>query len=102
MKFPQTDAELWAYVRGRVDARPAVSMAKIAEELGVGVDDLCAWVMAYSAPKRDKTALNRRGSLPALVSDNMVSTHWPASHNAQRFANWRRATAAAHKARVGD
>ena len=57
------------------------------------------WIMAYTAPKRVKRA--PKYGPPALVSDNMVTTHWPMSRDAQRFANWRKATEAARQAREG-
>lgn len=94
--------DLWQYLQRRV--RDPAPMATIAAELGLDVDALCAWMLAYTGPRhrakqvRDTTSYGPPvGITPVEDEDGEFRT----SKDAQRFANWRRATAAAAKARRG-
>lgn len=84
------DHELWALVRKRV--AQGMVMTGIADELGLSVDELCAWIMAYREP-RPARVRNTKANGPA------VSPHYSLSKDAQRMANWRRSQAAAIVAR---
>jgi len=78
-------------------------MSRIALELGVDVDDLCAWIMEYREPHKPKAYLHRDGP-PITYGDKTVTSHYSMSKAGQRFANWRKAqegakaTSAVHKA----
>lgn len=83
---------LWRYLQQRVNDIPLVPMAAIAEELGLDVDALVRWMLAYKGPKRKAYM---RKTEPALIAHSVAE-----DSNARRFAAWRRATNAAHKARM--
>lgn len=97
--FPATDAELFTYISSRANERPAVPWETIAEDLGVAVQDLLNWFLAYRQPKRDRHQLARKGGLPMLIATNPGGGHYTLSNDAQRFANWRKASAGAAAAR---
>jgi len=79
--------ELMKAVRASVHA--GAPMASIAEALGLNVDELCHWILdVYQAPPKPST----RKIEPEPELD---TRHWSLSQQAQRFANWRRAKAAA-------
>jgi hypothetical protein len=99
--FPATDAELFTYISSRANERPAVPWEEIAEELGVAVQDLLNWFLAYRQPKRDRHQLARKGSMPMLLATNPSGGQYTLSRDAQRFANWRRASVGAAAARRG-
>jgi hypothetical protein len=79
--------ELWKHLQRRVN-EPG-SMTVIASELGIDVDALVVWMLSYTGPKRK----------PYLRMDGPAIASVPLSSAAQRFANWRRASAAAAEAR---
>jgi hypothetical protein len=82
---PLSDHAFWRNLR--VQTNTTKPMSQIASELGVDLDDLCAWIMAYTekTPKKQKEYVNR-DSEP--VNEN---SQYPASQSAQRFAAWRKA-----------
>lgn len=86
------NAELWKYLQNRVNDIPLVSMAAIAGELGLDVDALVRWILAYKGPKRKPYM---RKTEPAMIAHSAAE-----DSNAKRFAAWRRAVSAAHKARL--
>lgn len=87
--------ELMKAVRASVKA--GAPMAAIAESLGVEVNDLCNWVLdVYREPPR--VVAKERGTLPEAQP---MAVDWSASKQAQRFAAWRRAKAAATVALKG-
>lgn len=83
---------LWRYLQNRVNDIPLVSMEAIAGELGLDVDALVRWMLAYKGPKRKPYM---RKTEPAMIAHSAAE-----DSNARRFAAWRRATTAAHKARL--
>lgn len=96
---PLTDHAFWRNLR--VQCNTDKPMSRIAAELGVDVDDLCRWIMAYKAPKQSKPYVNRQS--PPLGFTTPERSHWSSPQSAQRFANWRKArdgAAAARKAMV--
>ena len=63
------------------------SMSEIAADLGVDVDDLCRWIMAYKAPKAHKTVDNSKYG-PAIAPPPPIAT---GINRAKDFAEYRRA-----------
>lgn len=91
--------ELWELIPKRVaQTDPPVPMAHIALELGVPVDALCKWIMQYREP-RHKTRYQTPDKPALAITSSAMHPHWSQSQRSQRFANWRKATAAAHEAR---
>lgn len=90
------DRRLMGFLRDRVAAD--APMTTIAAELGVGVDDLCAWIMAYKEP-RHRYVDNSKGGAAILVSDGPVRDHWSLSESARRFEIWRKSHYGARAAR---
>lgn len=88
----QNNHELMKAVRASVKA--GAPMAAIAESLGVEVEALCNWVLdVYREPPR--VVAKKRD---ALLEAQPMTVNWSASKQAQRFAAWRRAKAAATNA----
>lgn len=85
------DRELWKLVRRRVNQLPSIPMTQIAAELGVDIDDLCAWIMAYTEPKPKPQYL--AGKTLASKGCSVVAAD-------QRHQNWARAREAAAIARA--
>lgn len=85
------DHELFALVKRRVDAK--YPMQQIANEVGIDCMELCHWLLAYKAPK-----LSPMVRLDRTAIERAMRPHYT-SGDAQRFANWRRARAAALAAR---
>lgn len=80
---PLSDAAFWRNLR--VQTNTSKPMSRIAAELGVDLDDLCAWIMCYAAkPASKKKEYVNRDSQPALLE------RYTSSQSAQRFAAWRR------------
>lgn len=96
--FPATDAELFEHIRKRANARPAVPWETIAAELDLTVGDLLSWFLAYRGAKRERSAI-AKGRSPLLLAKSPAGGSYTLSADAQRFANWKRAAAAAAKAR---
>lgn len=71
-------------------------MSRIALELGVDVDDLCAWIMAYKEPKR-KPYVNRM-SEPVTYAGRAIRSDDDYRKAAARYAAWKRAKEGAAKA----
>ena len=87
---PLDDHRFWHMLQDQ--CRTPKPMSRIAAELGVDIDDLCEWMMAYtSKPKSQKTYVNR-------LSEPAENNYYPLSKDAQRFAAWRRAKAGAMEA----
>lgn len=63
-------------------------MSRIAIELGVDVDDLCAWILAYKEPKR-KPYVNRM-SEPVTYAGMAIRSDDDYRRAAARFAAWKR------------
>ncbi len=84
---PITDHAFMRMLRDQ--CRTTKPMSRIAAELGVDVDDLCAWIMEYAPPKRQKPYVNRQS--PPLAYADPDRSHWSATTNAQRFMNWQKA-----------
>lgn len=89
---PLDDHAFWRMLR--VQCNTTKPMSRIAAELGVDPDDLCAWIMAYTekTPAKKKEYVNR-DSQPAALE------HYTLSRSAQRFAAWRKAQAGAAETR---
>lgn len=68
----------------RLQCNTTKPMSRIAAELGVEVDALCAWIMAYTDKPAKQKAHYNRDSPPA------VHEHYTTSRSAQRFAAWRK------------
>jgi hypothetical protein len=93
------DHELMRLIRARVNQNPPIPMSQIAAELGVDIDELCAFIMAYKEPRQRKAFDNRSYGPPiARVTPGNVD-HWSQPEQAQRFLNWRRARDGAAQAR---
>lgn len=99
--FPATDDALFTHIRDRANVRPAIPWEVIAYDLGMTVPDLLDWFLAYREPKRDKHRLARRGPAPMLLATHPGGGQYTMSRDAQRFANWRKASEAAAAARRG-
>jgi hypothetical protein len=81
---PLSDAAFWRNLRTQTNTTKP--MSQIAAELGVDLDDLCAWIMAYTdKPARKPKEYINRDSAPA------VHERYTTSQSAQRFAAWRKA-----------
>lgn len=89
---PLTDHAFWRMLR--VQCNTNKPMSRIAADLGVDIDDLCAWMMAYTekVPVKKKPYVNR-DSQPA------AHEHYTLSKSAQRFAAWRKQQAGAAETR---
>lgn len=85
------NTELWKYLQSRVNEMPLASMEVIAGELGLDVDSLCRWMLAYTGPKRKPYM---RKTDPALIGHSVSQ-----DSNARRFAAYRKSQASA-KARL--
>lgn len=83
----KTDHELMRLIRNRVDK--GIPMTQIAAEIGVEVDDLCDFIMAYKEPRKRKVDTTKAGP-PITLNDKPIRDHWGMSQAAQRFANWKR------------
>lgn len=84
---PTTDGAFWRMLR--VQCNTNKPMSRIAAELGVDLDDLCAWMMAYTGkPKKQKPYVNRNS--PAIEFSSVDKDRYGSSKSAQRFAAWRR------------
>lgn len=91
---PLNDHAFWRLLR--VQCNCDKPMSQIASELGVDVDDLCAWIMDYKAPK-NKPYINRQS--PPLAHSHVDKDRYSAPQAAQRFANWRKAREGAAQTR---
>jgi len=94
---PITEHAFMREIRKLVNATPPKPMTRIASDLGVDVDELCAWVMEYKEPKRK--AYQHRDGMPLPEQSLPQREHWGLSGDAQRLANWRRQKEAAAAAR---
>lgn len=84
---PLSDAAFWRNLR--VQTNTSKPMSQIASELGVDIDDLCSWIMAYTAkPKKTKAYVNRDS--PAVEFSLVDKDRFGTSKSAQRFAAWRK------------
>lgn len=77
------DKELWALVQKRVNQVPAIPMTQIAREIGVDVDDLCAWIMRYRSPRNQAFMANKGAKAQG--------DGWSVTAQDQRYQNWKRA-----------
>lgn len=80
---PLSDAAFWRNLR--VQSNTTKPMSQIAAELGVDLDDLCAWIMAYTDKPQKKKEYVNRDSEPTAKHE-----HYTTSKDAQRFAAWRK------------
>lgn len=90
-----------AFMRAlRLQCNTTKPMSRIAAELGVDVDALCAWIMAYTAkPKaKAKPYVNRQS--PAIEYSHVDKDRYGASRTAQRFAAWRKQQEGARATRL--
>lgn len=90
---PLNDHAFWRNLR--VQCNCDKPMSRIASELGVDVDELCAWIMAYKAPK-NKPYVNRE-SVPTFAP---VSRQGDQTEDVKRFAAWRKAQKGAAETRL--
>lgn len=72
-------------------------MSRIASELGVDVDALCEWIMAYKEPRQQQ--YQNKGAGPILADHAGDPDPWSLPANAKRFAAWRKAQAGAAETR---
>lgn len=85
---PITDHAFMREIRRHV-AMPK-PMSQIAADLGVDVDDLCAWIMAYREPKKHKPVDNSKYG-PAIAFDGRpIRADCDLTQEAQRFKAWKR------------
>jgi hypothetical protein len=97
------DRELFERVREQLNRRnPPVSIQVVADEIGVSVDDLCRWVLAYKEPRKKKAYQSPR--FPAIAPPkHRISDPWADDENRRRQAMWRKqhagATAALERTR---
>lgn len=89
---PLSDAAFWRNLR--VQSNTTKPMSQIASELGVDLDDLCAWIMAYTAKPQKRKEYVNRDSQPSVQHE-----HYTTSQSAKRFAAWRKAQAGAAETR---
>jgi hypothetical protein len=91
--------ELFDAVRKRLNQRdPVVPIAMIAWDLGVTVDELCKWIMAYKEPRKPKAYQSPR--FPAIGAPLVKSApEWAQGDSTRRFLAWKRAHDGAVKAR---
>lgn len=97
------DHELMRLVRARIAQK--VRFSDIAIELGVDHDELTNWLWEYKLPTAPKPYQSKTGTALAVVTSSHPDvSNFSRSKQAQRFANWRRAQAAAAEARraMGD
>lgn len=85
---PLTDHAFMREIRRLVKAEPPKPMTRIAADLGVDVDDLCAWIMAYKEPKR-KAYVNRM-SEPVTYAGRSIRSDDDYRKAAAKFAAWKR------------
>ena len=92
--------ELFETVRTRLNARhPVEPVQAIADELGVTVDELCRWFVAYKEPRKAKAYQSPR--FPALPQPSQPQRDpWVDSEERRRMAIWRKQTEGARKARL--
>lgn len=93
-----TDAtEKMRLIRNRVDAGKPMSM--IAAELGEDVDELCAWIMAYKEPRRDRY-VNRMSPAQVVSLPKAVERDW--NEQVAKFRAWKRQHDGAVRTREGN
>lgn len=83
--------ELFETVRTRLNARdPAEPIQAIADDLGVTVDQLCRWFIAYKEPRRHKKAY-QSPRFPALPEPlGKITDPWADSEARRRQAIWKK------------
>lgn len=79
------DHELMRMIRKRVNA--GYPMTMIADELGQSVDELCAWIMEYKEPRRERY-VNRQSPAQIITLPGTVERDW--HREAERFKAWKR------------
>jgi hypothetical protein len=91
--------ELFETVRDKLNQRsPVVPVQFIADELGVTVDELCRWFIAYKEPRKAKAYQSPR--FPALPEPKQpIRDPWADSEERRRQAIWKRQHEAARAAR---
>ena len=94
---PLTDHAFWRMLR--VQCNTTKPMSRIAAELGVDVDDLCAWIMAYREPRKAKEYQAKYG--PPIGAPKRPGNSWTPAAQSLRHNAWQRqhdGAAAARKA----
>jgi hypothetical protein len=72
----------------RIQCNTTKPMTRIAAELGVDVDDLCAWIMAYKEPRKARPYENK-GAGP-IGEPKRPGNSWSPAAQARRQAAWLR------------
>ena len=89
---------LFDKVRDRLNARPIEPIDIIARDIGVTVDDLCRWFIAYKAPRKPKAY--QSPNFPAIGQPKVANgPSWTQDDNSRRFLAWKRAKDGAKAAR---
>lgn len=93
--------DLFDHVRLRILSKtPVFTMAMIADEFGVTVDELCRWIMDYKQPGRRRKSVYQAPRFPAIAQPRRDSgPDWARSDDARRQAAWKRASEGARAAR---
>lgn len=81
----------------RVQVHTTKPMSQIASELGVDLDDLMAWVMAYKDPK--KAIYLNKGADPIGKTQRAGGNGWSLAEQSRRQSAWERQRAGAAEAR---
>lgn len=92
--------ELFDRVCARLNAKPIEPIDIIASDIGVTVDELCRWVIAYRAPKHKRPPYQSPKLAPIAQPRRDTGPVEARSHDAQRFLAWKKASEGAREARL--
>lgn len=92
---PINDHAFWRMLR--VQCNTDKPLSRIAAELGVDPDDLCAWIMAYRSPHAPKQYQNK-GAGP-IGQPRRAGSPWTPAEHVRRQTAWERSRDGAAEAR---
>lgn len=85
---PLTDHAFWRMLR--VQCNTTKPMSRIAAELGVDVDDLCAWIMAYTEKPAHKPKEYQSKVAEAIGDPKRPGSGWSPAAQVRRQTAWQR------------
>lgn len=91
--------ELFDRVCARLNAKPIEPIDIIASDIGVTVDELCRWVIAYRAPKNKRPPYQSPKLSPIAQPRRETGPADTRSPDSRRLLNWKKATEGARAAR---
>lgn len=85
---PLSDHAFWRMLRLQCNTNKP--MTRIAAELGVDIDDLCAWMMAYTEKPQHKAKEYQSKVAGAIGAPNRPGNSWSPAAQVRRQTAWAR------------